>query len=435
MRNRWPLFLTALALVAASPALAKGPDYGRPKRPAPTRVVDAVGRVVLAPVWAVTELVLRRPLGIAVRAVESSETVQKVQDSSSDGPLKQLTILPAARFDVGLKPILGVNVSWKYRQNLASLQAGTWGPDYVVARADERYRTRTGGEIFLETTFTRRKDLPFYGLGPRSRDEDRARYQATAVRVQGGYAAEFWRSSRLAVALGGRGLWFGNEACCGEPSVRERIAAGELQAPGLDQSYAASFQRLELTLDSRPRTARRGIDLRLDAYEEASFTLNTPALGPRRAWVQYGGSLGASLDLTGTRRILGLTVHGRFADPLQNAGIPFTDQVALGGDLLMPGFLRGRLVDRSALVTTLDYSWPFWVFLDATLQASVGNVFGAHLRDVDVRTMRWSTAIGVHTTGAPSSRLEALFGIASTPFDEGGKIDSIRFMVGTQHGL
>lgn len=422
-------------LALAGRAAAAEPDYGRPKRKPPTRVVDAVGRVVMFPVWAVTEFVLRRPLGAAVRTVESSDALQKAQDTSSDGPLKQLTILPAARFDVGLKPIVGLNVSWKYRQNLATLQAGTWGPDYVVARAGERYRTRASEELTFDTTFTRRKDLPFYGLGPRSRDEDRARYQATAVRMQAGYAAEFWRSSRIGMALGGRGLWFGDETCCGEPSLRERIASGLVQAPGLDQDYAAAFQRLELALDSRPRTARRGVDVRLDAYEEATFTVNDPAQGPRRAWIQYGGSLGASVDLTGTRRMLALTAHARFADPLQNADIPFTDLVSLGGDSLMPGFLRGRLVDRSALVTTLDYSWPFWVFLDGTLQASVGNVFGAHLRDVDVRTMRWSSALGVRTTGDPASRLEATFGVASTPFEEGGKIDSIRFMVGTQHGL
>ena len=76
--------------------------------------------------------------------------------------------------------------------------------------------------------------------------------------------------------------------------------------------------------------------MRLEAYEEATFTLNDPAQGPRRAWIHYGGSLGASVDVTGTRRVLALTAHARFADPLQNADIPFTDLVSLGGDQLMP---------------------------------------------------------------------------------------------------
>lgn len=437
MRLRFlPWLALACTLASAGTSHADTPDYGRPKRSRASRPLDIAARVVFFPAWLVTELVLRRPLGAAVRTLESSDVLQKAEIASSDGPWKQLTILPAARFDVGLKPIVGLNATWKYRRNVASLQAGTWGPAYVVARASERWRLLGSQDLSFETTFTRRSDLPFSGLGPRSRDEDRARYQANALRVQAGYSAEFWRSSRLALGLGGRALWFGDDSCCGEPSVRERVASGRVQAPGLGQDYSASFQRLELTLDSRPRIARRGVDFRFDSYQEATFTLSDPQPGqPRRAWLHYGGSLGAAVDLTGTRRMLSLAAHARFADPLQNADIPFTDQVALGGDALMPGFLRGRLVGRSALVANLDYTWPFWVFLDGVVGGSVGNVFGAQLHDVDVRAMRWSSSIGIRTTGDPASRLEATFGVASTPFDEGGTIDSVRFMVGTQHGL
>ncbi len=431
-----PWLALACALVHGGSARAETPDYGRPQRTPATRPLDVAARVVMFPAWLVTDLVIRRPLGAAVRGVESSDVLQSAGETSSAGPWKQLTILPAARFDVGLKPILGVNASWRYRRHSALLQAGTWGPAYVVARAEERLQLRAHDELSFEATFTRRRDLPFFGLGPRSRGDDRARYQANAVRVQTGYATEFWRASRIAVALGGRALWFGNDACCSEPSVRQQVASGRIQAPGLDQDYSASFQRLELTLDSRPRTARRGPDVRLDAYQEATFTLDTPPSGSsRRAWMHYGGALSASLDLTGTRRFLTLSAHARFADPLQNAEIPFTDLVTVGGDRLMPGFLRGRLTDRSAAVASLDYTWPFWVFMDGVVQASVGNVFGAHLRDIDVRSMRWSSSLGFRTTGDPRSRLEATFGVASTPFDEGGKIDSVRFMVGTQHGL
>lgn len=413
------------------------PSYGRPPAKTPaSHALDWPARVVFFPAWLATQIVLRQPLGVLVRGAESSETLQKAQDSSSDGPLKQLTILPAVRLDLGMKPMIGLNASWRYRQNLLDLQAGTWGAGYVQARLGETYQTRPDQEFSVETAVSRRKDMPFYGLGPRSLDADRTRFELNTFRMQGAYAANFWRSSRIKAALGGRGVWFGGGACCDEPSTREAALARGNFAPGLDQDYAATFQRVELTLDTRPITPTRGIAFRLEGFEEASFAVAGTQRGqePRRAWIQYGGSLGATADLTGTRRMLTVAVHARFADPLQGQ-VPFTDQAMLGGEELMPGFLRGRLVDRSALVTTAQYTWPFWTFLDGMLHGAVGNVFGEHLRDVDVRSMRFSAGVGIRTKGNPASRFEALFAVGSKPFDDGGSIDSIRVLVGTQHGL
>ena len=425
----------------AGPATAAGkpppPSYGRPPAKAPaSHALDWPARVVFFPAWLVTQVVLRQPLGALVRGAESSETLQKAQDSSSDGPLKELTILPAVRLDLGLKPMVGVNASWRYRRNLLDLQASTWGVGYVQARLGETYRTRPDQDVSFETTVSRRKDTPFYGLGPRSLDEARTRFESNTFRMQAGYTADFWRSSRIKAAFGGRGLWFGDGACCEELSTHEAALSRNDFAPGLDQDYAAGFQRVELALDTRPITPTRGVAFRLEGFEEASFAVAGTQRGqePRRGWIQYGGSLGATIDLTGTRRMLAVTVHTRFADPLQGQ-VPFTDQAMLGGDDLMPGFLRGRLVDRSALVMNAQYTWPFWTFLDGMLQAAVGNVFAEHLRDVDVRAMRYSAGIGIRTKGNPASRFEALFAVGSKPFDEGGAIDSIRVLVGTQHGL
>lgn len=437
---RWLALACALSSGAlrAARAADKEPvqDYGRPKAKAPaSHALDWPARVVMFPPWLVMQVLVRQPIGALVRGVESSETVQKAHDSSSDGPLKQLTILPAARIDVGMKPLVGLNASWRYRKNELGLQASTWGVGYVLARLGERYAFRPGQEASLDASVSRRKDMPFYGLGPRSLEADRSRFEQSAFRMQAGYSAEFWRSSRLKAAFGGRGLWFGPDACCDDVSTRESVARGQLRAPGLDQDYAASFQRVELLLDTRPITPTRGVAFRFEGFEEASFAFAGTDNGqPRRSWIQYGGALGGTIDLTGTRRILAVTAHARFADPLRGE-VPFTDQAILGGDELMPGFLRGRLVDRSALVTTVQYTWPFWTFLDGMLHGAVGNVYGPHLQNVDVRSMRYSAGVGVRTKGNPASRFEALFAVGSTPFDQGGTIDSIRFSIGTQHGL
>ena len=96
-------------------------------------------------------------------------------------------------------------------------------------------------------------------------------------------------------------------------------------------------------------------------------------------WLRWGGSVGGFLDLTGHERILRLSVAVDSPIPSATNAIPFTELPTLGGDEPMHGFIAGRLVDRSAIASTLEYRWPIWAFLDASAQFAVGNVFGAHL--------------------------------------------------------
>lgn len=419
------------ASVGAATPKRRPQDYGRPPAPAQaSHALDWPARVVLFPAWLVFEAVLRQPNGALVRAAENSDTVKSAQDTTSAGPWKQLTVLPAAQFDVGLKPIVGLDASWRYHHNELALQAGTWGPDYVLANVAERYELHDGEHLFVETSFARRKDTPFHGIGPSSLDRDRARYESNALRAAAGYSRTLWRHTTISMALGARAFWFGLGRCCGETNVASAVALGRFTAPGLDQDYGAAFQRADLTVDTRGPRPARGFSLQAGAHEESTFALTDPTA--RRAWLRYGGMVGASVDVTGTRRVLSLGVHASFIDPLQGQ-VPFTDQVSLGGNQLMLGFLRGRLVDRSAQVTTVEYTWPFWVFLDGVLHAAVGNVFGEHLQGFDAKALRYSAGVGLRSGGSPASRLEAMLAIGSETFEQGGKVDSVRFMVGTQH--
>lgn len=429
---RWLLVVVALACVTASGA-AKEPKrrpqhYGRPTSKTPaSHALDWPARIALFPAWLLFEVVLRKPHAALVTAVESSDTVKKAQDTTSDGPWKELTVLPAARFDVGLKPMIGLNTHWRYHRSDLLFQVSTWGPDYLFGHAAERFEVVPKQRLSVQTSFERRQDTPYYGLGPRSAAADRARYQGNDLRVQLGYSADFWRRSHVAVGLGGRGYWFGTGSCCDELSVREAVATGRFSAPGLDQDFGAGVQRAEVVLDTRPEHATRGFALRAAAFEETSYGIG----GPSRSWIRYGGSLGTSVDITGTRRILSVSMHGELVDPLRGE-VPFTEQVSLGGDRYLLGYLRGRLIDRSAVIGSAEYTWPIWVFLEGVVHAAVGNVFGRHFEGLDGRTLRYSAGVGLRSTGNRYSRLEMMLALGSRPFDEGGAVDSIRFMVGTQ---
>jgi outer membrane protein assembly factor BamA len=121
-----------------------------------------------------------------------------------------------------------------------------------------------------------------------------------------------------------------------------------------------------------------------------------------------------------------------FVDPMtHDTNIPFTELVSLGGTEPMRAYLIGRMIDRSAFVTTLEYRWPVWAVLDGTMKAEFGNVFDAHLQDFAPNLLRFSGSIGVQTAGVSDNPLQLLFGLGSETFEQGGHLDSVRVYVGT----
>jgi len=125
-----------------------------------------------------------------------------------------------------------------------------------------------------------------------------------------------------------------------------------------------------------------------------------------------------------------LTLSGGvlFSEQTGHDAIPFTEQVTLGGETWMPGYFPGRLIDRSAAVAKLDYSFPLAAWVDATFQASVGNVFDGHLDNFQPNLLRVSGAVGLTTTSDPP--LELVVGFGTETFEQGATVDSFRISFG-----
>lgn len=410
-------------------------DYGGPEKG--TTVGDVAvwpPRVVLFPLWLVSEYVLRKPIGALVVVAEREQWPQTVIDFFTFGDRRQVQIFPSALFDFGLKPSVGFNASWKYfltDPNTISLHFGTWGPDWIAVRAVDTYAIGKHESLFVDANFWRRKDNPFYGMGPDA-GNTRYRYQSQTAEASLGYTNQYWRESTFEVRSGFRHLQFGDGTCCEEPSVQEGVAEGRIAAPpGLGQGYNAAFSRVAATFDTRKPKPQEGSGIRLAAHGEGVFA---PDGAERRAWINYGGSAGAALDMTGTERVIALNVNAELNDPLQGT-TPFTDQVSLGGDNLMRGYLRNRLIDRSSLVATIRYTWPVWVYLDGVFQTDVGNVFGPHFEGFDPGLLRLSSGIGVRSNGERDSAFEILVAGGTDPFENGFHVSSFRLVIGSHHGF
>ncbi|HXK17791.1 MAG TPA: hypothetical protein VNG33_08310, partial [Polyangiaceae bacterium] len=229
------LLIVALTLLAGRTEAATKrplPDYGGPPRDtSPGQVLLWVPRVALYPVWLVNEYAIRTPMGALVTVAERNNWPVQVIDFFTFGDRNQIMLYPSALFDFGLKPSVGLNLSWKYflaEPNTLHAHFGTWGPDWIAAKLADDYALDRNAALGFDAAFHRRKDIPFYGLGPRSGSDIVARYQTNELEVAGSYQLKFWRSSTFASRTGLRALGFGAGTCCTEQSLRSAVASGEV---------------------------------------------------------------------------------------------------------------------------------------------------------------------------------------------------------------
>ena len=431
------------------------PDYdGRGDEP--TTVGDVaiwVPRIALAPAYLVSEYLVRQPLGWVVTRAEQEELPAILIDFFTFGPDRSVGIIPTTLIDFGFKPSVGLYFYWNdflADRNDLRVRGATWGPDWITASVADHYEFRTGHEVGLRGGFTRRPDWVFHGLGPESGSVE-TRYSERRADVALEYDARLWRSSRFSAHMGIRDSSFdADSGCCGDPTVADAVAAGRFPLPpGFADGYTILRTGFDAALDSRERrnldAAHEGSDhvsppgggVRLDLRGEHAAGLRTVEPdGQRLEWIRYGGTVGGFVDVDGYQRVLGLSVVADFADPLRRGGeIPFTEQVHLGGERPLRGFLEGRLRDRSAAVALLEYRWPVWVWFDGAIHYGVGNVFGAHLEGFELGRLRQSFGLGLRANSARDHAFEILAAFGTRTFDDGGGIEHFRLVFGATSGF
>lgn len=444
--------LLASAALAHAPGAASEeadkrpvPDYdGRGGQPqTPGQKALWVPRLLLSPAYFVSEFMIRRPLGAAITAAEKAELPAALYDFFAFGPNHSAGIVPITLIDFGFEPSVGLYAFWDdagFQGHDLRLRGSTWGSDWLSGTVTERFRFDGDFELTLTANATRRPDYAFYGIGPDTRESSLVRYSADSVDAHVQTRLALPDSSLLETFTGYRAYSFGPSdydiedrgSDDYEPSLDEAVQAGELPAPpGFREGYRAPFARVRLVLDPRPREgSASGVRLELGAEQGVDVKSETSG-----GWLRYGGTLGGFLDLAERGRVVSLSLSAQVAEPVGHRPVPFTELVSLGGPGMMPGFRAGRLYGRSALVATLRYSWPIWIWLNGSLQAATGNVFGEHFAGASLERSRLSTAIGIESSGSRDSIFQALVGFGTETFESGAELDSIRVVLGARSGF
>jgi hypothetical protein len=413
------------------------PDYdGRGEEPTTAGDVALwVPRVLLSPLYLISEYLIRRPLGWLISTAERNQWPSAIADLFVFGPDKKAGVVPTAFLDFGFRSSFGIYAFWNDllgEGNELRLQVSTFGVDWLQGALADRFPVGEGATLDLRLEGTHRPDQLFHGLGPRSLQRDRGRYGFDAIRGRPVYELSWWRGSRVTVEGGAKYVRFREDACCDDPSLERLSREGRYALPpGYTTGYTTVYQRAELIIDSRQERPASQSGYRISVELEQASDVRRASSN----WLRYGGTVGGFLDIKNNRTV-SLSLTTLFTDPISpGAVIPFTEQIVLGGDGPMPGYLYGRLVDRSAAIATLKYRWPIWVFLDGAMHASFGNVFGPQLQDFKPSLLRLSGAMGVESVGGRDGGIEVLAGFGTETFADALEVTSVRLVFGTNHGF
>ncbi len=419
-----------------------------------------IPRVLLFPIWVVTEYVVRAPLSALGRAAEDYDLVALLAAESKIG------VIPSAFVDFGFRPSVGLYFFWNdFLADGNDLRAtvGFGGLSFWRAGVADRIPLvtpigleRSRSYIQLEADFLTRADLLFWGIGPSSPDENQSVYGIFTFGAGIRAHVEPWRGRIFEAWVTGRGTTTNAGACrdqvsnveggtitriCSPPTIRRQILDGVYPAPpSYGRPYTTEKSGLRFVLDSREPRPAPGTGIALDASVEHVTDLDAPLL---QSWFNWGGVLAGFLDVTGNQRVLSLTLAARFQDAITDATrIPFTELVGAKHiedvpDLdLLRGFQPGRLLGHSAVVATLEYRWPIWAFIDGTLQAAVGNAFdGTHLDDFAFERLRFSFVGGLRSPNHRDHSFNFLVGFGTNTFEDGGEPSAFRLLIGSTTGF
>jgi hypothetical protein len=413
----------------------KVPDYdGREEPTTAGDVLIWIPRIVLSPLYLVSEFVIRRPLGFLITAAERAKLPLTLYELLTFGPDHQAGVFPLAFLDFGFEPSVGLYFFWNnafVKGHDLRLRGSTWGADWLSGSLSSRIHLGPHTLASVRVSAIKRPDYVFFGEGADSLESNRSRYGATTWEIEAELDAGQDRASRVRLDIGLRGRQFRDGRYLNDPTLREAVRAGDFTLPdGYTDGYTVIYNRILLALDSRDPRPAPGSGVRLELRAEQGSEMNASP----NAYIRYTGVIGAFYDLNDRQRVVSLWGGVMFADPLQGQ-VPFTELATLGGPEAMRGFVPGRLYGRSATAVTLQYRWPVWVWLDGSIQLAVGNVFGEHLKDFDLELLRFSAAIGVESMGSRDSSMEILFGIGTETFRHGGQVTAFRFIFGGHYGF
>jgi hypothetical protein len=426
----------ALASLAAAdaPAQRAVPDY-EGRESAPTTAGDAllwIPRVVLFPVRIVVDYGVRRPFGWVVRKSEHSKGFRRAlryvfRHVENANPL----IFPVALVDFGFQPSVGLRVLWRrgylVPKSDVTLRAGTGGLDWW--RADVGIKSKLGP---VRTTATiganDRPDYVFYGIGPDTPPDARARYAARKLFARGSVGGHVQGVGDGLFTFGIGDTELSTSTFNGNASIEEQVAAGRIAAipPGYDEGFRTARIGGRITLDTRVDGRRERSGARFDGALERVVDIDDDTAWTRLELMVGGGLL---LDPVAERKLdmrLGVELVEPDHDTMM---IPFVELATISGAPWLRGLPPGRVYGDSAAAFIIEYQWPIAAWLDAHAHVGAGNVFDDHLSGFSLSRLRGSFGGALTIAGLSERQVGVSLAFGTEPLGGGFDVTSSRLIL------
>lgn len=416
-----------------------------------------IPRIIFFPAYIVMDGLVRRPLGALTMAVEENEVIPTVTSLFTYG---DFGFVPTAFVDFGFRPSVGVYVfhdNFLAEGNDLRVSLATGGEHYFKAKVADRIplgSRESKRYLQVEIDGLIRPDLLYWGTGSLTRHDDEGEFE---IRTVGGGLRfhlpivnessffEAWslvRRLRFTNEIGELEDKIANEQAgfpsnYDDDSVYQRTLEGRYAAPIGFDGYTPQRNGLRFVVDSREKRPAPGSGVAVDVRAE----LGTDLEQNQGSWLSYAVSLGGFIDLTGTRRVLGFILDGRFVNGVGQDDVPFMELVGAKryddtpDDDFMRGFVPGRLLGRTGIAATVEYDWPIWAFLDGTMQAQIGNTFDGGNDRFALDRSRLSFVGGIRSPNSRDHAFNLLVGFGTRPISEGGEPESLRFLLGGTTGF
>lgn len=401
------------------------PNYdGRdPPPPDAADVAIWIPRILFYPVHLFFEYALRWPLLKLSGFVESHSVVQRVQDwlTWDDG---NAGVFPRFFIDFGFRPHVGASFFWRELgpDNNVDLAADlTAWDDLLAARAavSTRIFRDDSGQITLRGGYVVRPDYLYLGQEPTDvcRLLKGCRYRGAQGEAEVLARLFLPELNMIWAGVAYRSLEFSPNTD-DFPPIPISVAQ---ELPGFVGGYSLIDLQVGAQLDSRSPDIdfEPGSGVRLELIGHFAVDPANTAL----RFFRYGGEASGFWDV-GHRHVLSARFYTELIENVSDrvdggprVRVPFTELVVLGGNELMRGFLWGHLRGRHAYVATLQYRWPVWWRLDASIFVSMGTALPSFLEwDIGKNYLNYGLAFR-----APVARdvsFDMILALGTNRFDE-----------------
>jgi hypothetical protein len=418
------------------------PDYdGRGDPPLSAGdVLIWIPRSLLFPLYLTMEYVVGWPLVKLLNLLERHHLIERARRFFLFHDERGL-ILPTVLQDLGRFRAIGVYVRYRdlgFEGHNVLGQVGFWSDEWVELTLKDKLDLfrRDRARLITRFHFRWRPDTVFHGVGYDTVQEAKSFYRVTETDLELTLRAALWDLNRLRLSLRYRNVRIeGGQSPSVDAPTRARYWDAEA-LPGFGEHYNLLSARAQIRLDSRNplRNRTHGSGVRLMAFGSYSRDPGDEDLH----FANWGGELATFWDVTGENHVLALRAYLEAQETLGSRPVPIHHRVTLGGNERLRGFVKGRYRGDSAFVLSLQYRYPIWWLVDASLFVSVGNVFSGRFTDFAYERLVASWGLGVRTNNSRNVSFDLLIAFGSNligQWPQGFELQHVRLVVGINHGF